>query len=510
MRRRSMLLLVLALATPAENDRYREISVEKLRDKIAGGWAGQMIGVSYGAPTEFRYLGRIIPEEEIPKWTPDRVKNALLQDDLYVDMTLARVLDEKGLDATTEDFGDAFRQTQYALWHANLAARRNLRRGIPARLAGHPRYNAHANDIDFQIEADFVGLMAPGLYQSASQIAWRAGRVMNYGDGIYGGIFVAAMYAAAFFENDPRRIVEIGAAALPRQSPYGRLIADVLAWHRQYPEDWRKVWQLIQDRWDQHDPCPAGALRPFNIDAKLNGAYIALGLLYGAGDFGRTIEISTRAGQDSDCNPASAGGILGVMLGYQGIPEVWKSGIPAIADEKFRYTDYSFHSIVESTIKRALALIERTGGRRQGDKLLVRVQQPRAAKLETWNYGTVSERIPVSDARWSFTGPWRTEKDRRIAGEKGAEATIRFQGTGAILVGPYLPEGGKADVYLDGKLSRTVDVCSDEKAAKGGEAVWHMFGLRPGQHTVRLVVRGEPYGDQKGTDVALESLIVFR
>ncbi len=508
--RLSPLLLVLAVTAAAQNNRYREISIQTLRDKIAGGWAGQMIGVSYGAPTEFRYRGQIIPEAELPKWSPERVKNALNQDDLYVDMTLARVLDEKGLDATTEDFGAAFRQTQYSLWHANLAARRNLRRGIPAQLSGHPRYNAHADDIDFQIEADFIGLMAPGLYQSANQIAWRAGRVMNHGDGIYGGMFVSAMYAAAFFESDPRRIVEIGLAAIPRQSPYGRLIADVLAWHRQYPDDWQKVWQLIQDKWDQNDPCPAGALLPFNIDAKLNGAYIALGLLYGAGDFGRTIEISTRAGQDSDCNPASAGGILGVMLGYRGIPDVWKSGIPAIADEKFRHTDYSFNSIVESTLKRALALIERTGGRRQDEKVLVRIQQPRSAKLETWNYGTPAERIPVSDARWSFTGPWRTEKAQRISGEKGAEATIRFEGTGAILVGPYLAEGGKADVYLNGKLHRTVDVCSDEKANKGGEAVWHVFGLNRGRYTVRLVVRGEPYADHKGADVALDGLIVFR
>src|SRR5579885_3390767 len=77
-------------------------------------------------------------------------------------------------------------------------------RGVPATLSGTPRYNVHANDIDFQIESDFIGLMAPGLPQAANDIAWRAGRVMNFGDGIYGGMFVSGMYAAAFFEKDPR------------------------------------------------------------------------------------------------------------------------------------------------------------------------------------------------------------------------------------------------------------------------------------------------------------------
>lgn len=501
------MLLAATVAWPAPV--YREISLAALRDKVAGGWAGQMIGVSFGAPTEFRYRGKI-NEDPLPKWTPERVKNALNQDDLYVDVTFAQVLDQKGLDATTEDFGAMFRQAQYSLWHANLAGRRNLRRGIPARLCGHPRYNAHANDIDFQIEADFIGLMCPGLYRSANRIAWRAGRLMNYGDGIYGGMFVSGMYAAAFFESDPRRIVEAGLACIPQRSPYGMLIQDLLAWHKQHPDDWRRVWQMMEDKWNRNDPCPAGALSPFNIDAKLNGAYVALGLLYGHGDFGRTIEIATRAGQDSDCNPASAGGILGVVLGYEGIPEEWKSGIPAIADEKFRFTDYSFNGIVESTVKRAIALIERTGGRRQGDKLLVRVQQPQQPKLEVWNYGTVAERIPISDSRWRFSGPWRQIKEQRISGDKGAEASISFEGTGAIVVGPYLPEGGKADVYLDGKFRRTVDVCSDEKAAKGSEAVWHTYGLKPGKHTIRIVVRGEPYGQAKGTEVALQDLIVLR
>ena len=134
-------------------------------------------------------------------WTPDRVSNSLGQDDLYVDMTFAKVLDDKGLDATSDDFGAMFRDAKYDLWHANLAARRNLKRGVPAALAGSPKYNAHANDIDFQIEADFIGLMAPGLPRASNEIAWRAGRVMNYGDGIYGGMFVSCMYAAAIHRD---------------------------------------------------------------------------------------------------------------------------------------------------------------------------------------------------------------------------------------------------------------------------------------------------------------------
>ncbi|MCX6627485.1 MAG: ADP-ribosylglycohydrolase family protein, partial [Candidatus Solibacter sp.] len=157
---RTLLMVAICLAAPvmnAQTGAVRKIPLADLRDKIQGGWAGKMIGVSLGAPTEFRSLGKIL-EGPLAPWTLDRVSNSLDQDDLYVNMTFAKVLDDKGLDATSDDFGAMFRNAKYMLWHANLVGRRNLKRGVPAALSGTPKYNAHANDIDFQIEADFIGL----------------------------------------------------------------------------------------------------------------------------------------------------------------------------------------------------------------------------------------------------------------------------------------------------------------------------------------------------------------
>ena len=510
--------VVLGTCTPAPEPGVQQISLAKLRDKIAGGWAGQMIGVSYGAPTEFRHRETIIPEDKLPEWNPDAVAEAIDQDDLYVDMTFAQVLDDKGLDATTEDFGAMFKDAKYRLWHANLAARRALKRGVPATLSGTPKYNAHANDIDFQIESDFVGLMSPGLPQASNDLCYRAGRVMNHGDGIYGGMFVSCMYAAAFFESDPRKLVDTGLTCLPPQSPYAMLISDVIEWSEQHPEDWIKTWNLVEDKWNKREPCPEGAANGFNIDAKINGAYIALGMLYGDGDFGKTMTISTRCGQDSDCNPSSAVGILGVVLGYEGIPDEYKSGIEKMADEKFSYTNYSFRTIVDSTEKRAIAMVERHGGRVEGDLLLVKTQDAIPAKLEIWDdYGSPVERIPVTDQRWSWKGSWEDSTSNwgpkhtvKTSGRKGAEATIEFEGTGAIISGFYLPTGGQADIYLDGELDRTVDVYPDEAAPKGWESVWHDYYLDEGKHTLRVVVRGEPYSDSKGSDIALTHLVVFQ
>src|SRR5512143_3600625 len=169
----------------------RRMSRAVLEDKVRGGWAGQMIGVAFGAPTEFRSNGKI-NEAEL-RWTPDMLANTIHQDDLYVEMTFAEVMDRLGLDATTEQYGEMFAGSQYSLWHANAGARRNLNRGIRAPLSGDPRYNIHAHDIDFQVESDFIGLMTPGLPRESARYADRVGRVMNYGDGLYGGLLFGAM-----------------------------------------------------------------------------------------------------------------------------------------------------------------------------------------------------------------------------------------------------------------------------------------------------------------------------
>ena len=141
---------------------------------------------------------------------------------------------------------------------------------------------------------------------------------------------------------------------------------------------------MIEDKWDKDDPCPDGALRPFNIDARLNGAFVALGLLYGGGDFAKTLDVATRSGQDSDCNPSSALGVLGVILGYERIPDAWKSGIAAIATTPFSYTSHTFESIVASTLSRAFKVIESAGGRVTDTEVVVPLQEPKAPPLEQW------------------------------------------------------------------------------------------------------------------------------
>lgn len=504
--------VVWSLAQAQTGTTARRLSRQALEDKIRGGWAGQMIGVSYGAPTEFTSNGKII--EGPIAWKPEMVANAIEQDDLYVEMTFTEVMDRLGLEATTEQYGEAFRDSKYRLWHANAGARRLLNQGIKAPWSGHPKYNLHANDIDFQIESDFIGMMTPGLPQEANKYADRVGHVMNYGDGVYGGMFFGGMYAAAFFQTDPRRVVEAGLASIPMQSGYARIIRDVLAWSAQHPDDWKQTWRLIEDKWNKDDACPDGALTSFNIDARLNGAYVALGLLYGKGDFTRTLEVSARAGQDSDCNPSSAAGILGVMIGYAAIPDEWKSGIAAIADKTFDFTNYSFNTITASTVARALKVIAAAGGRVSDAEVVVPAQSPKAWKLEQWN-PTPDRIIRVDDSAWQWQRTWVDEpppENRwfggRVATGAGPEASVTFTGVAVAIVGPLSQDGGRADVYLDGKKTGQIDAYIPDRTSDN--ALWHVDGLSPGTHTVRIVMRDDADPRSTGKRLVLQRAIVYK
>jgi ADP-ribosylglycohydrolase len=521
-RRRLLTILtvssVLALEPPwlgAQGPKgARSLTPQQFEDRVRGGWAGQMIGVSFGAPTEFHSNAKIL-EGPLPEWQPDHVSNAIDQDDLYVEMTFAEVMDRIGLEATTAQYGEAFRTSKYNLWHANAAARRLLNAGIEAPRSGQPEYNPHANDIDFQIESDFIGLMSPGLPRAARDYSLKVGRVMNSGDGLYGGLFITGMYAAAFFESDPRRVVEAGLAMLPPKSGYAAIIRDVLVWHDAHPDDWRASWQLIEDKWDKDDACPDGSLEPFNIDARLNGAYVALGLLYGAGDFSRTLEVATRSGQDSDCNPSSAGGILGVMMGYAKIPDEWKAGIPALAGKKFSYTDYSFDDIVASTMRRAEEVVRRAGGTVSDTAIVIPRQSALPPRLEQWDMG-VPDRILPPDAEawkwgqgWEKLGPGRDGQPRPGFGAdaKGVEATLTFTGTAATILGALSQQGGRAEVFLDGKAARPIDAWIPERTHD--DELWHVYGLKPGTHTVKIVTTGASDPRSTGTRVEVWRAIVY-
>lgn len=358
----------VVFAQAASPDAVRRLPVPVYRDKMKAAWIGQMAGVGWGGPTEFGWMGKMVPEDKLPVWTPDTV-NQFEQDDIYVEMTFVRTLEQYGPDVSIRQAGIDFANSGYELWHANKAGRDNLREGIAPPDSGHPQFNKHADDIDYQIEADFSGMIAPGMLNMVIQIGECFGRLMNYGDGLYAGQFVGALYAEAFFETNVEKLVETALKSIPEQSQYHECIADVVQWHRENPNDWRVVWQKIEDKYDHNGgyrkaSC-SKAEDPFNIDAKINGAYAVMGLLYGGGDIEKTIRVATSCGQDSDCNPATAAGVLFAALGTDKIPAQYTKALDT--SKVFSHTEYNFARLLEACEKLARQYVVRAGGKIEKD-----------------------------------------------------------------------------------------------------------------------------------------------
>jgi hypothetical protein len=203
------------------------------------------------------------------------------------------------------------------------------------------------------------------------------------------------------------------------------------------------------------------------------------------------------------------------MLGYDNIPDVWKAGIPPLADKKFAFTRYSFNEIVASTVNRAYKVIEGAGGQVTPTEIVVPKQEPQAAPLEQWNAGVPLSRIEPDQSAWKWTGSW-TEITRDWWGREfkaketvdaRSEATLVFEGTGVAIVGGYSPQGGRADVYLDGKTAGQINAWLPERTHDND--YWHITGVPGGTHTVRIVVRDDADSRSTGKKIRLDWAVIY-
>src|SRR6266487_1454220 len=464
----------------AQTSKTFSLSKQQLKDKIKGGWAGQTIGVTFGGPYEFRFNGTFIGDYQPLTWYDGYLKNTMinnpgLYDDLYMDLTFVDVFEKYGLDAPVDSFANAYANAGYMLWHANQAGRYNILHGIKAPMSGYWKNNPHADCIDYQIESDFAGLMSPGMPNIASAISDKIGHIMNYGDGWYGGVFVGAMYSLAFISSDVNYIITEALKTIPRQSEFYQCVSDVITWHRKFPNEWKQTWFEIQKKWANDIGCPEGVFVPFNIDAKVNAAYVVIGLLYGEKDFTKTLEITTRCGQDADCNPSTVAGILGTVVGYENIPAYWKLGLKEAETINFKYTTMSLANVYEIGFKHALQNIERNGGKIDGDNIDIKVQQPATVRFEKSFEGVYPiAKIPVN---------WSSNKD---------ELGFEFKGTGFVLRGETAKWSSQSnyvfntELYIDDKLVESPKLPASYTTRRY-EICWK-YDLPIGKHVVRLKI----------------------
>lgn len=300
-------------------------------DKLRGMWFGQLIGNHTGRPFEGKYQTReaapdsefawVIQTSPTGPWTGD--------DDTNFEVLALHTLETFGLHPTSANIRDQWLDhvTVSGIYIANRQARHLMDEGFVPPDTGSYHRNIHAYAIDSQITTESLGACSPGMRQWAIDATAQFGGVSNEGFSLHAAQFYAAMYAAAPLENDVHTLIALGQQSIPTTSRTWKAIQDVRDWYtqdlRDGTPDWRETRRLIYDYYA--GDLALGRYRNW-VESTVNVALTSLALLYGEGDFEETVRISVLAGFDADCNPATAGGLIGMMLGYDALPTTLTAG----------------------------------------------------------------------------------------------------------------------------------------------------------------------------------------
>jgi hypothetical protein len=299
----------------------RTIPAADLADKLRGMWMGQLIGNAAGRESEGVYSGaEANPAEAVP-WQIKQVWDG--DDDTDIEYVALHVLLTCGFDCNAADITGQWLDhvTDAGIYVANKQAWHLMLDGHVPPETGSRRYNEHWYSIDAQIGTESLGAVSPGMPQVARELAGRFGRITNDGFAVHAAQFYAGLYARAFFDANVPELIREELAAVPPGSRTADVISDVLTWYDEDLSDgvpdWRATRRLLYDKYQG-----GGSFgRYYNwVESTINVGATVLALLYGGGDFKQTVQIAVLAGWDSDCNPATAGGLLGVLHGVSGLP----------------------------------------------------------------------------------------------------------------------------------------------------------------------------------------------
>lgn len=301
---------------------------ESYIEQIYAGWLGKMIGIRQGALIE-GWTSQKIQEThgEIDGYfTHYDGKLFAADDDSNGPVFFLRALIDKvdSNEMSEKDVAEAL--LNYApfehgfFWWGGYGvstehtAYLNLRNGIEAPRSGSIKQNGHivAEQIGGQIFIDCWGLVSPGNPEQAAYLARKAASVTHDGEGVFGGIFIACCISAAFDKKTINEVLETGLRYIPAESVYSRMVRDVQRFYKKNQDNWRACLSWVQEHYG-YDKYGG------NCHIIPNAAIIVLSLLYGEGDFSKTLNICNMCGWDTDCNAGNVGAIMGVFTGVTGI-----------------------------------------------------------------------------------------------------------------------------------------------------------------------------------------------
>jgi ADP-ribosylglycohydrolase len=351
-----------------------KLSKAEYIDKVKGCWTGKNIGGTLGAPFEgqkFTHNLNYYHKESIKRWLKNvkswweksgfnfeiDVENfdfdqPLPNDDLDFQLVWLKMLEEKGVEPTLNDFSEFWKRYLYRHWYSEYSwCLYNLNRGLKPPISGAFQ-NYYVDEMGSPIRSEIWACIAPGNPQLASYLAWMDSALDHAGgEGTYGEMFWAAVESAAFVINDPFTLINIGLSMIPVSSHIARCVKEAVRCYKENLE-WGEARERIATIFGHHNAC----------NAIPNHGFIIIGLLYG-NDFGDKLCKAVNCGYDTDCTGATLGSLLGILNGFSKIPEEWKKPVgDLITPVPLTITDglpLTITELTERTVKVAEKMIEK-------------------------------------------------------------------------------------------------------------------------------------------------------
>ena len=321
---------------------------DKLEERIHGAWLGRICGCMLGKTVEGIRSNEMIPflketdnypmhryiyESDLKAGTTEKYKFKFatspyadtidgmpVDDDTNYVVLAQELVDKYGRDFTPSDMAKIWLslQSKNAYCTAERVAYRNFVSGFNPPMSATYQ-NPYREWIGAQIRGDYFGYINPGNPALAAEMAWRDASISHVKNGIYGEMFVAAMLAIAAVSSDRMEIILGGLAEIPETS---RLYEAVMWVVNAYNSGLSKEQCLKEigrryDEYTDHGWCHTIS----------NAMIVTAALLYGEGDYGRSICMAVEACYDTDCNGATVGSVLGMANGRASIDAYWTDPI---------------------------------------------------------------------------------------------------------------------------------------------------------------------------------------
>jgi ADP-ribosylglycohydrolase len=317
---------------------WKRLDLAAYRPRLEGAMLGRCAGCTLGAPVEFwtvpkmealaRENGMSFPPQDYWSYVPDPAElryqmsprsaytsdgmdGVPVDDDIIYTLLGLLIVENFGPEFTTGDVGQAWLKYLPYACTAEDVALKNLTKGVPALKAG-ARDDPYCEWIGADIRADPWGYLAPGWPEKAAAMAYRDAFISHRRNGVFGEMFFAAAIAAAFAVDDPIKALRIGLTEIPRDCAMAKAVRWAL-----------RVAPRIRNYRDARKAMETH-FRGMNGVHTINNACLTIwGITIGGTDFTRVIGETVAMGMDNDCTAATAGSIVGAVVGRRGIPRQW-------------------------------------------------------------------------------------------------------------------------------------------------------------------------------------------